>query len=48
MISLHSAMQASQMKTPGPATNLFTWSRDLPQNEHLASIGRRPTASAYR
>src|ERR1700681_3107216 len=31
--SWHRSMHWSQMKTPGPATSLRTWSRPLPQNE---------------
>lgn len=41
MISLHSATQSLQMKTPGPAINLLTLSWVLPQKEH-ASPNFRP------
>lgn len=42
MISLHSATQSLQMKTPGPAINLLTLSCVLPQKEHRASPNFRP------
>ena len=45
-ISEESRTQSVQMKTPGPATSLRTWSRGLPQKEQLICVCRRFTASA--